>query len=389
MNRDLSRLIDELPDFQEKARGLSEILLSNLVMLSEIPAPTFGEDRRMAFLTERFNEYELLNCSTDEAGNALGIIPGAVGNRNILVVAHLDTIFSEEIDHTVTIEPDTVSGAGIGDDSLGLAAIATLPIVLKHLQIEPNANIVLMGSARSLGRGDLEGIRFFLKNRGIPIDTGICVEGVKLGRLSASSIGMLRAEMEYAVPEEYDWTRFGASGAILSLNDAINRILEIPLPRRPQTSIVLNRLESGAAFNTIPRQAELQLEIRSESGELVRKLGEQIQDIGAEISSKTGSEVTFTVLARREPGGIPFAHPLASTARDILKALGVRPRISPSTSELSAFIDHGIPAVTIGLTEGENHSSPEERLEIAPIFVGIAQLLGLLRAIDGGLTSES
>lgn len=389
MNRDFTDLLEKLPEFQEKARDLSEILLSNLVMISEIPSPTFGESHRTGFLMERFNEYELLNCSTDEAGNALGIIPGKTGERNILIVAHLDTIFPSKTDHTVTVEPGVVTGTGVGDDSLGLAALTTLPILLSHLGIELNSNVVLMGSAKSLGHGDLEGIRFFLNNKNMVINSGICVEGVKLGRLSYSSIGMLRGEMHYLVPEEYDWTRFGAGGAIVNMNDVINRILEIPLPRRPRTSIVLNRMEAGASFNTIPRHAELQFEIRSESGEIVRRLGDQIADIGAEISSQTGADVEYKVLARREPGGIAFSHPLANHARSIIKALGVHPRISPSTSELSAFIDHGIPAVTIGLTQGEHHNEEKERLEIEPIFLGIAQLVGLLIAIDGGFTNEA
>ena len=389
MDREFARLLDRLPEFQAGARELSEILLTNLVMISEIPAPTFGEHRRMQFLLDRFNEYELQNCSTDEAGNALGILPGRSGEQNILVVGHMDTVFPEKVDHTVSIEPGAVSGAGIGDDSLGLAALVTLPQMLSHLGIELNANLIFMGSARSLGRGDIEGIRFFLDNRNVPISSGICVEGVKLGRLSYASIGMLRGEIHYRVPEEYDWTRFGAGGAIVNMNDVINRILEIPLPRRPRTSIVLNSVEAGASFNTIPRQATLQFEIRSESGELVNRLGDQISDICAETSSQTGAEVEFNVLARRQPGGIGFSHPLAAHARSIIKALGVNPRISPSTSELSAFIDQKIPAVTIGLTQGEHHNEVNERLDIEPVYLGIAQLVGLLVAIDEGYADGS
>ncbi len=389
MNRDLARLVDRLPEFQDGARDLSEILLTNLVMVSEIPSPTFGEQQRIGFLLERFNEYQLQNCSTDEAGNALGILPGTNGDQNILVVAHMDTVFPANIDHTVTIEPGAVSGAGIGDNSLGLAALVTLPIILDRLGIQLRSDVLLMGSARSLGRGDLEGIRFFLNNKNVPVASGICLEGVKLGRLSYASIGMLRGEIHYRVPEEYDWTRFGAGGAIVNMNDVVNRILEIPLPRRPRTSIVLNSIEAGASFNTIPRQATLQFEIRSESGDIVRGLGDQISDIAAETSSQTGAEVEFNVLARREPGGIGFSHPLASHSRSIIKSLGVNPRISPSTSELSAFIDHHIPAVTIGLTQGEQYNEELERLEIEPIYLGLAQLVGMLVAIDGGFTDDA
>ena len=388
MDRDFTRLVDRLPDYQVGARDLSEILLTNVIMASEIPAPTFGEEFRTAFVLDRFNEYELQNTSTDEVGNALGILPGRTGDRTVLVVAHMDTVFSAKVDHTVTLEPEVITGAGIGDNSLGVAAVVTLPVLLDRLGIQFDADVVLMGSARSLGRGDIEGIRFFLNHTDVDIDYGICVEGAGLGRLSYATIGMLRGEIVCRVPEEYDWTRFGVVGAIVHINDVINRILEIPVPRRPRTSIVLNNVESGASFSTMPRQARLQFEILSESGDLVRQLGKQIGDITTEMTSQTGVEVSFDVLAERQPGGIAFSHPLAAGARSIISALGVDPRISPSTSDLSAFIDKGIPAITIGLTEGEQYNEEDERLLIDPMYLGMAQLVGLLTVIDGGFADE-
>jgi acetylornithine deacetylase/succinyl-diaminopimelate desuccinylase-like protein len=381
-------IIGALPRYEERLAELTEIMLANLVMIAEIPAPTFSEQRRMEFVLERFNEYRLQNCSTDEAGNALGILPGEVGDRNILVVAHMDTVFQAGDDHTVTIQPGWVSGLGIGDDSLGVATVTTLPLILDQLDIRLDANLVLMGSARSLGRGDIEGIRFFLNNAEMPISAGICVEGVKLGRLSHASIGMLRGEIRYDLPEEYDWTRFGAGGAIVNMNETINRVLEIPLPRRPRSTIVFNSIESGESFNTIPTHGSTQFEIRSESGNIVRELEDMIENIAAEVSSQTGTDVTLERLARREPGGIQFSHPLAASAREVMKSLGINPRISPSTSELSAFIDAEIPAVTVGLTDGENLNEPDERVEIEPMTKGLQQLVGLILAVDKGHCDE-
>ncbi|TFH05139.1 MAG: M20/M25/M40 family metallo-hydrolase [Spirochaetales bacterium] len=381
-------ILDALPRYRERLAELTEIMLANLVMIAETPAPTFAEQRRMEFVLDRFNEYHLQNCSTDEAGNALGILPGRTGDRNILVVAHMDTVFTGKEDHMVTIQPGYVSGLGIGDDSLGVATVTTLPLILRQLEVELEANLILMGSAKSLGRGDIEGLRFFLNNMDIPISAGICVEGVKLGRLSYASIGMLRGEIKLDLPEEYDWTRFGAGGAIVNMNEVINRVLEIPIPRRPRTTIVFNSIEAGSGFNTFPTKGSLQFEVRSESGEIVRQLGETIQNITAEVSSHTGTHVKLEILARREPGGITFSHPLAAGTRTIMKSLGLNPRITPSTSELSAFIDAGIPAVTIGLTDGEDLNEPTERIEIGPMTTGLQQLLGLLLAVDKGYCDD-
>lgn len=380
----MAQLIEELPGMKKKLSDLRDTLLTNIVMIGEIPSPTFREQHRRRFLVNRFTQYQLLNCSTDEVGNGLGIIPGEIGDKNIMVVAHLDTVFDESIDHTISIETKRINGPAVGDNSLGVAALATLPAMLEALDLKFNANLILMGSARSLGHGNIEGVRFFLDNTDLSINAGVCVEGVKLGRLSHTSIGMARCEITYRLPEEYDWTRFGAVGSIVTINELINRILEIPVPRRPKTTIVLGSISGGRSFNTIATDAVLRFEIRSESDKMVQELRQRIEDIAAEVSSHNGSEVEIQILAQRKPGGISFSHPLASNARAIMKSLGINPRVSPSTSELSAFIDHDIPALTLGLTNGENLNKPDENIEIGPIYKGLTQLLGVLIAIDRG-----
>lgn len=389
MDKSCKDILDNLPEYEKAVEKLKETLLTNLIMLSEIPAPTFEEQDRNHFLLNRFTEYNLLNCSSDEKGNALGIIPGKSRDSNILVIAHMDTIFPSSIDHTITVQPDKVIGPGVGDNGLGLATLATLPIILEKLGIEFESNLILMGSSRSLGNGDIEGLRFFMDNFKKPITAGICLEGVKLGRLSFSSIGMLRGELKYQVPEEYDWTRFNSVGAIVNMNELINKILEIPLPRKPKTSIMLGSIRGGTSYNTIPTKASLKFEIRSESEEMVEDLAVRISSLADEMTSMTGAMVNFIEMARRRPGGTQFSHPLNMTSRSILENLGVTPRLSPSTSEVSAFIDKNIPAVTIGLTDGEHMGEMDEMIQIEPMKKGIAQLIALLQAVDKGYCSEN
>ncbi len=383
-----SEIRSQLEVYRNAAESIREILLANAVMIGEFPAPTFHEDQRVRFIEDRFSECGLQNCSTDEVGNGFGILNGEAGERQILLIAHADTIFSEKTDHTISLLADRMIGPGVGDNSLGLAVLASLPILLERLDIRLKSNVILMAASRSLGRGNLEGLRFFLDNNKLPISSALCVEGVKLGRLSYSSIGMLRGEIEVRVPEMYDWTRFGAAGAIITLNDVINKINRIPLPKRPKTSIVLGSIEGGASFNNIATHSLLRFEIRSESAEVVHDIHEEIRDRITEMSLETAAEVSLDIVARREPGGIDFRHPLVHRSREILKALHIEPRVAPSTSELSELIRHKIPAITLGLTTGAHLNHTNEEVLIEPIFTGIAQLLGMLIAMDEGLCDE-
>src|SRR5690625_7913836 len=90
---------------------------------------------------------------------------------------------------------------------------------------------------------------------------------------------MLRGEITCMIPERYDWSRFGVASALLTLNEVINRMNDIRLPRRPRTSIVMGSITGGASFNTIARDATLGFEVRSESQEIVDQTGTAIQDI--------------------------------------------------------------------------------------------------------------
>lgn len=389
MEQSFEDILGSLSGIKETAQELREILLANLVMVGEIPAPTFREDERIEFVLNRFKEASITKNSVDEVGNGIGILEGKENNGNILVVAHADTVFNTKVDHTIQIQPESVTGAGVADNSLGLAVLSTLPTFLEKLDIELNHNLILMGATRSLGRGDLEGLRFFLSNFGQPIKAGVGIEGVELGRLSHTSIGMKRGEITCRVPEEYDWSRFGDASAILTLNEVINHINEIRLPQRPRTSIVMGCIEGGSSFNTTALKAKLQFEIRSESSGMVQDIHRSMEEIVTEVASQSGDTIHLDIFAQREPGGISFSHPLIRHTRRIMDQMDIAPRPGPSTSELSAFIDKDIPAITLGLTHGDNVHETNESIEIKPIYTGIAQIIGTLLAIDGGYCEEA
>lgn len=385
----LDAVIQEMPGLISSTESMREILLANLAMLGEVPSPSFHEERRIRLLLDRFTELGLSKTSIDEVGNGVGVIDGQGGDKNIMLVAHADTIVPETVNHTFTITPEEVIGPGVADNSLGVAVLATLPYIFDKIGYKPNNNIILVAGTRSLGRGNLEGLRFFLSNGKMPVSYGICVEGVRLGRLGHKSIGMLRGDITCRIPEQYDWSRFGSSSAILTLNEVINKINDIRLPKRPKSSVVMGSIEGGNSYNTITTYARLKFEIRSESAELTREIADRIEEITTEVTSGHSETVELDIFARREPGGIAFSHPLVRSTRKIIKSLGVEPHLAPSTSELAAFIDKGIPAVTLGITEGNRMGEDKESVTIEPIYKGLAQLIATIKAIDGGVCEHN
>ena len=384
----IEQIVQQLPGFRNTAENIRDILLSDLVMIGEIPSPTFNEEARIRFIVNRFCELGLQSCSIDEKGNGTGVIPGSEGERTLLLVAHADTFVANTRDQSIEVMTDRLIGPFVGDNSIALAALTALPVLLEKLGLKLKSNILLLASTRVLGRGNLEGPRFFVANSSVPIHAGLCLEGVQLGRLNYACIGMFRGEVHCRLPKDYNWAHYGTTGSIIPMSDVVNRISRIPLSRRPLSTIVMGAINGGLTYNNIARETVLKLEVRSEEKEALGQIKQQIEDIVQEVSAQSGTQVTLDVFTQREPGGIDIAHPLVRNAKSILTTLGLQPMIYPTTSQLTALRDAGIPGLTLGLTTGERKNELDEideAVAIAPMFSGMAQLIGMLCSMDDGV----
>jgi tripeptide aminopeptidase len=55
----MKKYLDVLPMFADQIRKIREIIISNIVLIGQIPAPTFHERRRAQFLVERLADFQL------------------------------------------------------------------------------------------------------------------------------------------------------------------------------------------------------------------------------------------------------------------------------------------------------------------------------------------
>lgn len=164
-------IVKRIGDLPETLHGLQDVLLANLAMIAEIPAPTFAEDARAGFVQERFAEMGYSDCSMDEVGNVAGVLPGSesTDGRNILLVAHTDTAVAATVDHTVVVQPDRVTGPSVADNALGLAVVAAMPAVLERLGLSLRSTVLGLACSRGLGRGSalVEGTLKLDQRRGV------------------------------------------------------------------------------------------------------------------------------------------------------------------------------------------------------------------------------
>jgi len=385
----MEKYLDKLPSFVKAIKSMKETIIANIVFIGQIPAPTFKEKRRTDFFMERLAEFQVDECTTDGYRNPIGIIRGSSPSKPpIFVVAHIDTVFEKDIDHNYTVRKRTIKGAGILDNSVGVGVLASLPEIFRKLDLRFESDIVLAGVIQSLGRGNLRGIRHLLKTWDTPIRGAICLEGVELGRLNYYSEGMVRCEVDCDIPTTLGRIQKFKTNAILILNEVINQILELRLPQRPRSRVIIGKISGGFKHGIIAYKAKLGFEIQSDSDKMVKSIYNDIKDIIDDISHQYEVEPKLKTISSLNAASLKYNHPLVKCAGAAIESLGLKPICEPSESELSIFLAHKIPAVTLGITLGKNIHLENSTMDIEPMYKGIAQIVGAIMAIDKGVCDE-
>jgi acetylornithine deacetylase/succinyl-diaminopimelate desuccinylase-like protein len=213
----------------------------------------------------------------------------------------------------------------------------------------------------------------------------VCIEGFELGRLNYFSDGMRRCEIECSFEKIQGVVPRFKPNAILILNEVIDQILALRLPQRPRTIVVIGKISGGADHGKIAYEANLGFEIRSHCDQTVKSVYRDIRDIVQGISHENEVNLKLRTVSNLNAARLKFNHPLVKSSAGVLKKLGLQPVSKPSESALAIFLSRKIPAVTVGISRGENYFQENARAEIEPMYKGIAQVLGVIMAIASGV----
>lgn len=366
-----------------------ETIITNIILIGQVPAPTFQEMTRCRTFMDRLAEFQVDECSTDGYRNPIGIIHGKNPQKPpIFIVAHMDTAFGPDVDHNFTVEQEKITGTGVMDNAVGLGFLASLPEILRRADLSFESDLVLVGTIQSIGRGNLRGIRHLLETWEHPIRAAICIEGGELGRLNYYSDAMIRSEIQCRISKKGNRTRQYTPNAIIVINEVINQILELSIPQRPRSEIVLGTISGGLKHGQPACEANIGFEIRSDSDAMVHKLYTDIKDIVDGIAHEFDIELDLNNISNVSASRLKYNHPFVKSARAIIHALDIEPASEPTESELSIFLSRNIPALTLGITHGESYQGKRSIAHIDPMFKGIAQIIGILTAIDDGVCDE-
>ena len=385
----MDNFLEKLPALVDEIKSLREIIITNIVLIGQTAAPTCREKRRSKLFMDRLADFQVDEVTTDGYRNPIGILRGSdPGKPPIFVLAHLDTFSKKDQPINYTIKDNTITGPGLLDNSLGVGVITSLPAIFKKLDLQFESDIVLAGTIQSIGKGNLRGVRHLLKTWPTPIRGGICIEGVELGRLNYFSDGMIRGEIQCNISDDTGKIDEYIPNAIIVLNEVINEIMNLKISQRPRSRIVIGKIKGGANHGKIAGEAVLGFEIRSDSYKMVKKIFRNIKDIVEGICHENEVDLNLKTISNLRASRLKYNHPLVKSSAAVLETLGIKPFSQSTESALSIFLSHKIPAVTLGITHGENVYKDKATMEIEPMYKGIAQVIGVLKAIDDGVCDE-
>src|SRR4029434_10317345 len=104
------------------------------------------------------------------------------------------------------------------------------------------------------------------------VDAFISFDGPGIERITHAALGSRRYRVRLKGTGGHSWGDFGAVNPIHAMGRAIARLSAYPAPADPRTTFNVGRIEGGASVNVIPREAQMDADLRSESAEELRRL---------------------------------------------------------------------------------------------------------------------
>jgi tripeptide aminopeptidase len=350
----------------------ADAITNEQIAVSSVPAPPFAEDQRAEYLCRKFQQLGLEDAAIDKEGNCVALRRGRSLDPLVVVSAHLDTVFPEGTDVAVRRAEGKLFAPGIADDGCGLAALIALTQSLEAASIETNGSILFVGTVGEEGEGNLRGVRYLFcegpwTNQ---LSSFISFDGPGIDRIINRALGSKRYRVTLNGPGGHSWSDFGIANPVHALGRAISRLVSYPAPSEPRTTFNVGRIEGGASINAIPREALMDVDLRSTSERELLRLDAFFRRAMREatddenVTRRQGYPplaLSVQLLGERPTGETLPDSPIVEIAQEATRLLGVTPLLDQASTDSNLPISLGIPAITLGAggTSGNSHTLDE------------------------------
>lgn len=364
------------------------------IKITEIPAPTFQEQKRGEYFKKRFTEIGLKNVRVDAVGNVIGERPGAGGQNTptLVLAAHLDTVFALDTPLETKREGTLIKIPGIGDDSRGLTLLLAIARTLDRHKIETKGNLIFVANVGEEGLGDLKGVRHLfgeeLKGK---ITHFISIDGTGLG-ITTGAVGSKRYRVTFSGKGGHSYGAFGMANPIHAVGRLIAKISEFQTPKEPKTTFNVGTIRGGTSVNSIAAEASFDIDMRSVDPQELAKLDAKFKQAAAESLAEENKRwndvgklaLDIKLIGDRPTGNQSQELPLIKLAASANKFMNIENNFGFSSTDSNLPISIGIPAITIdGGGTGRGAHSLEEQWDSKDSHIGSQRALLIVLGVVG------
>jgi tripeptide aminopeptidase len=372
------------------AKRIEPEIIKEQRRVCEIAAPTFQEEKRGLEFKRIFESLGLKNVRIDAVGNVIGERPGKAARPNLLIAAHLDTVFPEFVGLKTTQEGNIIKGPGIGDDCRGLAVLIGIIRSLNEARIETNGTLTFTANVGEEGLGDLKGVKhLFNESLKGKVDSFISIDGTGL-RITRIGVGSYRYRLAYKGPGGHSFGAFGNANPVHAMGRAIAKISDMEVPNQPKTTFNVGRIGGGTSVNSIAFESWAEVDMRSSDPKSLNRVDElfksaahkALNEENARWKDKGKIAVEIRMLGNRPAGETAESAPIMKTALAVSKALQFDSQVGEGSTDSNYPMSLNIPAITIGGGgRGEGAHSPEESFDITDSWKGTQRAILLAVAL--------
>ncbi len=348
---------------------LAARVVDRTVEVAAVAGPPLDEADRASVVRAWWEADGLAGITQDATGNCWACVRDGAGPATV-VAAHLDTVFGRDEPHGVRRDGDHLRGPGVGDDSIALAALSALDILLPEPMSRP---VWILATVGEEGLGDLAGVRGALDAPVVPVAALIALEGNYLDRIGNVAVGSERRRVSVRGAGGHAWEARRQPSAVHAVARAVAALTR-PTDSLPGTTAInVGFVDGGEAINARARQASFTVDLRADGD---RGLAELLARLDAVLADVEGEGFTLVVepCGSRPAGRMPDDHPLVLAAVAALTDAGRTPRLIASSTDANAAMSRGIPAIAVGITEGAGEHTHEEWIRVSPVATGLLVL---------------
>jgi len=363
------------------------------IRLTEIPAPSFAEEKRAHAVREILSA-DGLPVFTDKVGNVIGELRGTQDKEVVLLAAHLDTVFPASTEIKVRREGDRLLAPGISDNGTGLAGLLAVARAIQSAKIKPQRTILFAANVGEEGEGNLRGMRAIVDAYHAKLRAVIVLDGSGIDHVTTKALASRREEVVISGPGGHSWSDFGMPNPINALVRGSVRFINTKVPNAPRTTFNLGQIEGGTSVNSIPYQATLKVDLRSENEEEIARMESALRDcIAAGVKDEMDSardrtrgklEWKINLIGSRPGGELIQDSSLLEALRNADDFIANKSRNERSSTDANIPLSMGIDAIAIGAGgNGGGAHSLQEWYEPTERELGLKRVLLTLLGVSG------